>query len=70
MSKTKIVPVETSAEGLQLIHKLCSIALSAHKNSPSPVDIKLELAELDTHMLLKTLEQTKEVADAHVIPLK
>lgn len=47
-----LIPIDTSMEAMELIKQLTAIALKAHGNSPSPVDIKQELAELDTGYLM------------------
>ena len=47
-----LIPIDTSIEAMQLIKQLTGIALKAHGNNPSPVDIKTELAELDSGPLM------------------
>jgi hypothetical protein len=54
----ELIPIDTSLEATELINRLTAIALKAHANSPSPVEIKLELADLDPEMLMKLNEET------------
>lgn len=48
----------TNKEAVTVINRLVKIALKAHGNDPSPVDIKLELAELPSDMLMQLDEDT------------
>jgi hypothetical protein len=50
----KLIPVDSSADALTTIHRLCKIAMKAHRNSPSPVDIKLEL-EIESPLILEQI---------------
>jgi hypothetical protein len=56
-----IIPVDTSIEGVKLIHKLGRIAMKVHQGNVSPVDIKLELAELNPDHLQELLAGAEEV---------
>lgn len=66
--QNNIIPVETSKEGLQLLHQLLSIAKQAHGPNASPVDIKLRLAELNEELVYTTHQQTIDVMINHGIP--
>lgn len=50
-----------SKEALVVINHLAKIALKAHGNNPSPVDIKLELQELNSEMLMQIEEDTNRL---------
>lgn len=63
------IPVETSPEGLQLLRQLLEIAKRAHQPNPNPVDIKIQLSELNLDMLTTTLQQVKDVMHNYDIPL-
>lgn len=49
---SKLIPIDTSMEAMELIKQLTAIALKAQGNSPSPVDIKQELAYMDAGLLM------------------
>ena len=51
---------------LHLIKQLTDIAIKAHGNNPSPVDLKLELAALPAHDLITINEQITNILKANV----
>lgn len=63
----KLIPIETSPDGITLIHQLGKIAAKAHGINPNPVEIKEMLAELNVGHLLTLIGQTEDVLYNHEI---
>lgn len=63
----KNIPVETSPEGLKLIHNILKLSAKAHGNNPNPVELKQALAELPVGDILTTIEQVEDVLYNHNI---
>ena len=63
----KNIPIETSQEGLTLIHNVLKLAAKAHGNNPNPVELKQALAALPVRDILTTIEQTEDVLYNHNI---
>lgn len=59
------ITAQHSLPGLKAINQLAAIALKAHSNNPSPVDIKQELALMDPEMLNNLLESTAQLIKAN-----
>lgn len=55
------IPLNSSKEGIETISQLVKIALKAHSNNPSPVDIKLDLCQLSADMLMQIDEDTTRI---------
>jgi hypothetical protein len=55
----------SSLHGLKQLHQLVAIALKAHGNNPSPVEIKLELAALDGDNLMQMQEDLEQILSAN-----
>lgn len=59
----------TNQAGLEAMIRLVDIALEAHGNNPSPVDIKLKLAEMPADQLLQMSEDFRARRD-ELTPIK
>jgi len=53
----------SSLKSMEEMKKLVTIALKAHGNNPSPVDIKQELAALDAENLMTMNEQISRLIE-------
>lgn len=52
-------------ESLELMRKLATVALKSHRHNPSPVEIKLELAELPADRLMQIEEDLIRIINAN-----
>ena len=51
----------SNEQGIETMLRLVRIAMKAHGNNSSPVDIKLELAELDSDILMQMEDDLNRV---------
>ena len=67
--KSKPIPVMVSIEGLRTINELAELGQKAKGFNPSPVQIKEQLAAMDSEMLFELAEDTAAIIKANT-PIK